>query len=259
MNDQPKYGFWPLVIPFLTFILLTMLEPSFGNRPQRLAEPDSIGQVTEQLDSQQLLPPHDFEVRRFLLIYGIKILITSAVIIFFFRFYLDQFPWSISALAIPVGLVGIVLWVAISQLELEQQFWTWLGLGNPGRRSEFNPFDLLSDPVHRFAFFGLRFFGLVVVVPICEELFLRGFLMRIIENPQWWTVRLSELGTKTLLVAPLYGAITHPEIVAAIVWFSLVTWLMKRTGKFWDCVVAHAVTNLMLGVYVITFGQWQLW
>jgi membrane protease YdiL (CAAX protease family) len=52
----------------------------------------------------------------------------------------------------------------------------------------------------------------------------------------------------------------HPgELLAAFVWFSLVTWLMVRTKNIWDCVAAHAVTNLLLGIYVVTQHQWQLW
>jgi len=46
--------------------------------------------------------------------------------------------------------------------------------------------------------------------------------------------------------------LSHPgEVFAAVAWFSLVTWLMVRTRNIWDCVVAHAVTNLLLGVYVV--------
>jgi hypothetical protein len=48
-------------------------------------------------------------------------------------------------------------------------------------------------------------------------------------------------------------------LIAALVWFSLVSFLMVRTGKFWNCVLAHAITNGLLGIYVITFHQWQLW
>jgi hypothetical protein len=51
----------------------------------------------------------------------------------------------------------------------------------------------------------------------------------------------------------------HPaEFLAAAVWFTGITWLMVRTRNIWDCVAAHAVTNLLLGVYVVTFDQWQL-
>jgi hypothetical protein len=34
--------------------------------------------------------------------------------------------------------------------------------------------------------------------------------------------------------------------LAAAVWLSLDTWLMVRTRKIWDCVAAHAVTNLLV-------------
>ena len=53
----------------------------------------------------------------------------------------------------------------------------------------------------------------------------------------------------------------HPaELLAAAVWFSLVTWLMLRTPSIWDCVVAHATTNLLLGLYVVWAGgeAWEL-
>jgi hypothetical protein len=49
----------------------------------------------------------------------------------------------------------------------------------------------------------------------------------------------------------------HPgEFIAALVWFTLVTWLMVRTRNIWDCVVAHALTNLLLGCYVLATGKW---
>jgi hypothetical protein len=63
--------------------------------------------------------------------------------------------------------------------------------------------------------------------------------------------------TTAVLVAPIYGMLTHPaELVAAAVWFSLVTWLMVKTKNIWDCVVAHGVTNLLLGIWVVITGEW---
>ena len=32
-----------------------------------------------------------------------------------------------------------------------------------------------------------------------------------------------------------------------------------RTGRLWTAVIAHAVTNGMLGVWVVTTGNWQFW
>ena len=44
----------------------------------------------------------------------------------------------------------------------------------------------------------------------------------------------------------------------AVAWFSMVTWLLLKTRNIWDCVVAHAITNLLLGVYVVATGHWHL-
>jgi len=108
-------------------------------------------------------------------------------------------------------------------------------------------------------FLAMRFSILALLVPIVEELFLRGWLVRWIEDVDWPSVRISELGFRTLLVPCVYGALTHPEIVAAVVWFGAVTWLMVKTKSIWSCVLAHMITNLLLGLYVVLTGCWELW
>ena len=68
------------------------------------------------------------------------------------------------------------------------------------------------------------------------------------------------LGGLAIVVATGVPMLMHPgELFAAAVWFSMVTWLMLRTKNIWDCVAAHAVTNLLLGIYVMTTGHWELW
>ena len=36
-------------------------------------------------------------------------------------------------------------------------------------------------------------------------------------------------------------------------------WWMVKTKSLGDCILAHAVTNAVLAVYVIFRGQWQYW
>ena len=57
---------------------------------------------------------------------------------------------------------------------------------------------------------------------------------------------------------PLAGAFGAVMLLAAAIWFSLVTWLMKKTRSLGDCIVAHATTNLLLGCYVLYSGEWTL-
>jgi len=140
-----------------------------------------------------------------------------------------------------------------------------IGLGDwldSTQRSQIDPWTLFSESGSLLAgFIAVRFVALAVVVPLAEELFLRGFLLRFFVQDSWWSVSLKEIpGNKAYLIASAYAVLTHPgEIVAAIVWFSMVTWLMKRRGSMLDCVTAHAVTNALLGIYVLAYGQWQLW
>jgi uncharacterized protein len=200
------------------------------------------------------------------IVYTAKIALTIAAMIFVLPGY-RQFPFRISLLAIVVGFVGGMLWIAICNLRLEEHLvnWlgpesgviTWLGLGE---RAAYNPLDQLSEtPAWAYAFLAIRFIGLVLIVPVIEEFFLRGFLMRYIMNPMWWEVPFGEANRAAILIGTLFPVLYHPEKLAALVWFSLVTWLMLRTRNIWDCVAAHAITNAMLGIYVVIAHDWRLW
>jgi uncharacterized protein len=83
--------------------------------------------------------------------------------------------------------------------------------------------------------------------------------MRLVVDQQWWEVPFGKVNRLAIVLGTLVPMMMHPgELLAACVWFSLVTWLMLRTRNIWDCVAAHAVTNLLLGIYVVTSGDWKL-
>jgi CAAX prenyl protease-like protein len=200
------------------------------------------------------------------IVYSIKIALTIAAMAFVLPGY-RQFPFRISLLAIAVGLVGGVLWIAICNLRLEEYLVDWfgpksriIGLMGLSPRPSYNPLaQLAATPAWAYTFLIIRFIGLVLIVPIIEEFFLRGFLMRFVVRDTWWEVPFGEVTSTAILIGTLFPVLYHPEKLAALVWFSLVTWLMIRTRNIWDCVAAHAITNLMLGIYVVTFSEWRLW
>lgn len=191
---------------------------------------------------------------------GAQIVVAVVLFGFFFRTWLDHFRFKVSWLAVVVGVVGYVLWVLICGLHPERQFLSLFGWQElwPSRTA-FDPFSEISNGFHRSLFLASRFTTLALIVPVAEELFLRGFLVRWVEDVDLKSVRLDKLGWPAIMAPTVCAVLTHPEIIAAIVWFSLVTWLMIHTKSFWNCVVAHMVTNLLLGIHVVVTGAWELW
>jgi len=129
-----------------------------------------------------------------------------------------------------------------------------------GPRSAFNPLEELKDQsLLAYGFLTVRFFGLVLVVPVIEEFFLRGCVMRYVVSERFWEVPFGNVNRAAVIAGTLIPVLMHPqEALAAAIWFSAVTWLMIRSRNIWDCVLAHAVTNLLMGIYVIASGQWWL-
>ncbi len=243
------------LLPFIIYMVLGSFEPSPPKPPLVLPDGSTRPAVNQNW--------FGLEYRQYPVVYTVKIALTIAAMAFVSAGY-RRFPFRISWLAIVVGIVGVGLWIGICQMHTERCALELLGLEKLlglGDRPAFNPLSELADtPVWAYAFLGIRFLGLALVVPIIEEFFLRGFIMRWAVREEWWDV---PFGQVTLLAAVSGTAVPmlmHPgELLAAFVWFSLVTWLMVRTKNIWDCVAAHAVTNLLLGIYVVTQHQWQLW
>jgi CAAX prenyl protease-like protein len=203
----------------------------------------------------------DIDARNFVYLVISQVVIGLIFIVGFHRIYLRHFPLRFDIWGVLAGIVGGALWISICNLQIEKTVLDGVGLAwILPERSGFDPFRQLTDDNWRWVFLLFRFSLLVGVVPIVEELFLRGWLVRFVENQEWYSVALSAVGLPGCVAAAIYGVATHPsEAVAAVVWFSFVSALMIRTGKFWNCVVAHGITNLILGIYIVTWGQWHMW
>ena len=99
-----------------------------------------------------------------------------------------------------------------------------------------------------------------VLVPIIEELFWRGWLMRWLVNSDFQKVSLgtytaSSFWITALLFASEHGPYWEVGLLAGIAY----NWWLLRTKKLGDCILAHAVTNGILSAYVIVAGKWEYW
>jgi hypothetical protein len=243
LASQPWIAF---VLPLVTFMLVGCFEP----KPMPA---NAAGQPVSAWQLPYFAYPW---------VYTLKVVLTAAVLALVWP-ALRAFPRRVTGWSLVVGVVGVCLWVGLWSLQLEQRVLVPMGLGKVvdlGVRSAYNPLDELADrPALAYGFLAVRLFGLTVIIALAEELFLRGFLMRFFVRPDWWNVPIGEVNRAAILAGTLVPMLMHPaELLAAAVWFSLVTWLMIKTRSLWDCIVAHATTNLLLGCYVIWSGQWTL-
>ncbi|HZZ27566.1 MAG TPA: CAAX prenyl protease-related protein [Pirellulales bacterium] len=243
------------LLPFVVFMLAGSLEPTPPAASGAAGEVGAGGKPWIDLG---------IEYRHYPLLYTAKIVLTVAAMIFVwpgYRKYARRLSWQ----GVIVGIVGAAVWIGLATWQRQWMPWLadktgWEWFRTMGQRSAFNPLaELSAQPILAYAFLAVRLLGLAVVVPVIEEFFLRGFLMRFFMAERWWEVPFGKVNRLAVIAGTAVPMLMHPqEAVAALVWFSAVTWLMTRTRSIWDCVLAHAVTNLLLGTYVIASGQWWL-
>lgn len=99
-----------------------------------------------------------------------------------------------------------------------------------------------------------------MVVPIVEELFWRGWMMRWIVNPDFEKVPLGAYAANAFwITAALFASEHGPYWEVGLIAGIAYNWWMVRTKSLGDCIFAHAITNALLSAYVIVYGQWQYW
>jgi CAAX prenyl protease-like protein len=160
-------------------------------------------------------------------------------------------------LSILVGIAVFVLWAAPDAIA---PWWHYtIVFDNPivGHPAGNTPPASRHDPGFLLFRVGIS----VVAVPVLEELFWRGWLMRwIIDSKDFERVPLGTFAPMAFWVVAILFACEHGSFwdvgLAAGIVYNL--WMI-RTGNLWDCILAHAVTNGILAVYVIGAGQWQYW
>lgn len=158
-------------------------------------------------------------------------------------------------LGIAYGVIGVFLWIGVCKLNLESVLGSWA----PQSRGAYNPFEALSSPLGQWSFLAIRFVGLALIVPLVEEVFWRGFLLRWFVDEDFESVPMGTYSQLGFAAVTLLFALAHPEIVAAIVWGAGINLLLYVTKNLWATIAAHMVTNLLLGIYIVKTGDWLLW
>ena len=131
----------------------------------------------------------------------------------------------------------------------------WMVLAVP--KANFTPLD--ADGALIWPLVIVRWIGATLLVPVMEELFWRSFLMRWVQSPVFEAVDPRRVGVKAIVLSTFVFVLAHTLWLAAAIAGLAYALLYRQTGKLWVAVIAHAVTNGVLGIWVVRTGNWAFW
>jgi len=223
---------WVRIIPFAVFMLFIGLK--------------------EVLDWVVVKGWLELSPEQMLYLYPIKTVLVVGLLIVFWRQYseLDFSDFknlTHTGASILLGLLVFVLWINMD----------W-GIATFGENKGFDPF-LIADTGTRNIMIFSRIFGAALVVPIMEELFWRSFMLRYVITSDFMSVRIGTYTLTSFAICSVLFGLEHNLLLAGIMAGASYSLLLYWTKSIYQCILAHAVTNLVLGLYVLQTGFWQFW
>jgi CAAX prenyl protease-like protein len=188
------------------------------------------------------------------LLYPIRFAVVLAVIFLFSRPYLSQRP-SMPLASILVGFAVFAIWVIPDRVFHYRHFWLFQNMFTGTIASTIAPALKLT-----WWFLPIRILGSIALVPIAEELFWRGWMMRWLIDSHFERVPLGKYAPAAfwivaILFASEHGPYWEVGLIAGVIYNG---WLI-RTRNLADCILAHAITNGLLAAWVLITGEWQYW
>lgn len=108
--------------------------------------------------------------------------------------------------------------------------------------------------------FAVHMFGTSIVIAAAEEFFWRGYLLRAARTPDFLDIKPDAFHLISFVAVSIAFALEHQEVlagfIAALAYGGL---YLKTKGDVWAATAAHAVTNAILGFYILGTGHWEFW
>jgi CAAX prenyl protease-like protein len=180
--------------------------------------------------------------------YGAKIGVTALVLYGCLQGKAELFAGPVGFAAVGYGLFALLAWIVLGQII-------------PGDQAvSFDP-TVLDAGGMRLAGIALRIMGAVLLVPIVEEIFWRGFLMRYLINDQFEKVEIGSYSALSFIGTIICFMLVHRtfEWPGAVVVGAVYGFLVLRQKGLRGVIVAHGVTNLGLAIYVLITGEYWWW
>jgi CAAX prenyl protease-like protein len=228
-NDSSAF---PRIAPFALFMLFIAMEEGL----RFLDAKTGIG------------IPYTF----YLYLYPVKIAVVGAALIYFRKSYtelnwIDFRQFKRTTLSIAIGFVVFILWINMT--------WTWATFGSP---KGFEPYLVSGNLTRNFLIIS-RIFGASVIVPVMEEIFWRSWLLRYLISADFNTVAIGRLTPISFIIGTVLFGLEHNLWFAGILAGAFYTLLLYHTKSIAQCILAHSVTNMLLGIYVVYTCKWHFW
>jgi len=184
-------------------------------------------------------------------IYLVKTLV-GAWVIWQMRPFVEEMRWKLSWEAVVVGVAIFAVWVGLDGhyprlSKLEEGGW--------------NPHTQFGQGAGVAWFYiVVRIAGSSIVVPPLEEVFYRSFVYRYFVNTDFRAMPLGQFHGLSFVVTSAIFGFMHPDRwLAGILCGLAYQWLVIRKNRLGDAMTAHAITNFLLGIWVVWKGAWSFW
>jgi membrane protease YdiL (CAAX protease family) len=239
-----KIAQWPALarfVPFAIFILLTSLQEQFGDGGRYW-------------------------------IYFAKTLAGAGMLAVIWQ-HIEELKWRFSWAAVVAGVAVFAAWVGLDgwyprtdvlYSEHICPLLKTLGLKKEciaaAPSAAWNPHQTFgADSALAWLFIVVRILGSSLVVPPLEEVFYRSFVYRYIASKEFLSVPLSKFLPVPFVITALIFGFVHKEWLAGIFCACAYQGLVIWKGRLGDAMTAHAITNFLLGLWIVWRGAWHFW
>lgn len=182
--------------------------------------------------------------------YVVRIGVVSVLLIYFWRDYIElkskPVPADFLYAAIAGGIV-FMIWIF--------PYPDWLGGGD---QSLFNPYAGESH-LSAWVWASMRLTSAALIVPVMEELFWRSYVMRWFDKADFLSVSPARVSGYAYVGSACLFALEHHLWLAGLIAGLVYGELYKTYKNLWVPIAAHAVTNGLLGIWVLWSHQWSYW
>lgn len=174
----------------------------------------------------------------------------GAWLIWEMRAFVPEMRWSFSWPAVAMGILVFAAWVGLDPFYPKNNL-----LFKDTEDSIWNPFTRFGDDsMIAWTLIVVRIFGMTIIVPPLEEAFYRSLVYRYIVKYDFTKVALNHVDGVALALSALLFGFAHFQWLPGILCALAYQWLVFRRGHLGDAMTAHAITNFLLGIYVVWKG-----